>query len=233
MVGLRKKPEEIIEEFFNSVQQYVQNLIIRKINLMNGLYDFHSKAWEIPKKYKGNSGQMGFIPEYLVFESVKQFIEKNNNFSFLPYVRSKTWDEDIETYYFVDDLDKPKHLLCQGLQISDTELAELGLQQINRAHDITYLIKKDGWPVKAIFEVKSSFELSSLKGDIDRLIFAERNYNLAKNFALIFVGFKDTNNLSKKERELISAFTKSKNHFCVFSREKRSKSWKFFVRRNS
>lgn len=215
-----QKPEEIIGEFFKSVQRYIQNLIVTKENLMDGLYNFANEAWKVPKKYKGNSSQMGFIPEYLVFESVRQFIERNSNISFLPYVRSKTWDGKIETYYFVNDLNDPCCLLSQGLSIRDTSLAKLGLPYIKYFHDIVYLVKKKRWNVKAIFETKGYFEFPGLKGDIDRLIFAEKNYPLEDNYALVFVGFKPQDLLTKKEKELTSAFTKEKNHFCVIPGEK-------------
>ena len=215
-----RKPEEIIEEFFKSVQRYIQNLTITKNNLMDGLYAFANKAWEVPKKYKGNSSQMGFIAEYLVFETVKQYIAKKNNFFFSPIVRTKTSDGRVETNYFVDDLDKPKHFLCQGLQISDAGLVELGLQKINKAYDVTYLIKKDVWLVKSIFEIKSYFDYPGLKGDIDRLTFAEKSYHLDENFALVFVGFRNKDTLSNKEKELINTFTKVKSHFCVLPGEK-------------
>jgi hypothetical protein len=44
MNNIIKKPERIIEEFFRSIQEYVQNLVIAKNNLMNGLYDFAHEA---------------------------------------------------------------------------------------------------------------------------------------------------------------------------------------------
>ena len=145
MNNIEKNPEEIIEEFFNSMQRYVQNLIVKKKNLIGGLYDFFHEAWQIPKEYKGNSSQMGFIPEYLVFETVQQYVAKKKKLTFLPIIRTKTSDGNVETNYFVDDPDNPMHLLCQGLKVHDTRLAELGLQEINKAYDMTYLIKKDAY----------------------------------------------------------------------------------------
>lgn len=215
-----RKPEEIIEEFFKSVQRYIQNLIITKKNLIGGLNDFFHEAWQVPKEYKGNSSQMGFIPEYLVFETVKQYVAKKKKFSFLPIARAKMSGGNVETNYFVDNPDNPMHLLCHGLRVHDTNLVKLGLCRINYSHDITYLIKKNVWQVKAIFEIKSYFDYPGIKGDIERLIFAEKNYPLDENFAFVFVGFRGTNSLSKKERELISTFTKEKNHYCVLPGDK-------------
>ena len=54
MTNFEINPEKIMGEFFNSMQKYVQNLMITNNDLMNGLYNFHSKAWEVPKKYKSN-----------------------------------------------------------------------------------------------------------------------------------------------------------------------------------
>ena len=220
MNELLQKPEEIIEEFFMSVQRYIQNLIVTKENLMDGLYNFANEAWKVPKKYKGNSSQMGFIPEYLVFETIKQYIAKKNNFFFLPIVRTKTSDGSIETNYFVDDFDNPNYLISQGLSIREPLSAKLGLPNIKNFHDISYLLKKKEWKVKTIFEIKSYFDTPSLKGDLDRLIYAEKNYPLAEDFAIVFVGFKIKNWLSNKERELINLFTKEKNHFCVIPGDK-------------
>jgi len=143
MSRLKIKPECIIEEFFKSIQKYVNEAIIERINLMDSLYDFDMKSWEIPKKYKGSSSQMGFIAEYLVFEAVKQYIAEENKISFFPVVRTKTSEKNVETYYFVNDRDNPKHLLCHGLQVYDTLTTTFGLPKINYAHDITYLIKSD------------------------------------------------------------------------------------------
>jgi len=92
MSHLKIKPECIIEEFFKSIQKYVNEAIIERINLMDSLYDFSMKSWEIPKKYKGSSSQMGFIAEYLVFEAVKQYIAEENKISFFPVVpQKKMW----------------------------------------------------------------------------------------------------------------------------------------------
>jgi len=215
-----RKPEEIIEEFFRSVQKYIKNLIDKKRNLIGGLNDFFHEAWQVPKEYKGNSSQMGFIPEYLVFETVKQYVAKKKKFSFFPIARAKISGGNVETNYFVDNPDNPMHLLCHGLRVHDTNLVKLDLCRINYSHDITYLIKKNVWQVKAIFEIKSYFDYPGIKGDIERLIFAERNYHLAENFALVFVGFRNKDSLSNKERELINTFTKVKSHFCVLPGEK-------------
>ena len=220
MNNFEKKSEEIIEELFKSMQRYVQNLINSKSNLMNGLYDFANKAWEVPKKYKGNSKQMGFIPEYLVFETVKQYIKKKRNFSFISLIRSKIGDGRVETIYFVNDLDNPTNLISQGLSISEPLLVELGLPYIKKSYDVIYLIKKKDWKIRAIFEVKGFFESPSLKSDIERLTFAEENYPLDENYALVFVGFKIQDSLSKEERKAFNIFAKEKNHFCIIPGEK-------------
>jgi len=217
MINSKKNPEEIIGGFFNSIKDYILELIDSKTNIMDGLYEFAHQSWEIPKKYKGNSSQLGFVAEYLVFETVKQHIERRTGISFLTKVRTKTFNGADETYYFLNNRNDPSHLLCQGLRINDTGL---GLPNLVYAHDISYLIKESNWLVKAIFEVKSFFDFPSLKEDIKKLEFAEKNYPLDKNYALVFVGFKNV--LSRKEKELISKFTIENNHYCVLPGKRKS-----------
>lgn len=214
-----KKPESILEDFFQSVQQYIHTLLNEDKNLIKGVSDFVTNAWEIPKEYKGQSGQMGFIPEYLIFETVKQYIEKKKKLTFLPLLRTTTFEGLVETNYFVDAKDNPTHLLCQGLRPINPRSIPLELPNLDRAHDVTYLIKKNGWLVKAIFEVKSYFETPSLEGDLNRLRHAEMKYPLSDNYALVFVGLKKQAWLAKKERELISKFTKENHHFCILPGE--------------
>jgi hypothetical protein len=78
VIDFKRSPEEIIESFFNSMKEYIQDLIDTKRNIMKGLYEFTRKSWEIPKKYKGNSSQMGFIAEYLILETLKLWMERKN-----------------------------------------------------------------------------------------------------------------------------------------------------------
>jgi hypothetical protein len=215
MNNSKKEPGAILKEFFNSVQFYIQGLIEDKANLMDGLTHFVNKAWEVPKKYKGHSGQMGFIPEYVVFETVRQIIAKKNAISFLPVIRTKTFKGLEETYYFVDSEENPRHVICQGLRVYGIKSTPLDLPRLNCAHDIVYLIKNKDWRVRAIFEVKGFFETPSLEKDMERLKQAEESYPLAENCAFVFVGFKRQDWLTAKERELFRDFTRDKNHFCV------------------
>lgn len=215
MKDFPKKPESILEDFFISVQQYIQDLIEEEADLMAGLTDFVTNAWEVPKEYKGQSGQMGFIPEYLIFETIKQYVGKKNNFAFVPFIRSKTFEDQIETNYFVDSHDNPIYLLCQGLRIHSDISNLAGLPKLDYAHDVSYLTKENVWSVKAIFEVKSYFETPSLEEDLNRLKHAEKNYPLTENYILVFVGFKKQDWLTKKEIELIRTFCMANNHYCV------------------
>ena len=213
------KPGKILEDFFESIQFYVRDLINEEKNLMDGLTNFVIKAWEVQKKFKGNSDLMAFIPEYLVFETVKQYIGIRKHISFLPLVRTRTFEGLEETDYFIDSQEEPTHLLCQGLRIHSDKTPILKLPKLDYAHDICYLIKKNDWLVKAIFEAKSYFDTPGLEGDIMRLSHAEQKYPLAENFALVFVGFKRQDWITKKEKTLISSFTEENNHFCVLPGE--------------
>lgn len=212
---MKKNAGTIIKEFFDSTQFYIRDLLEDEASLMDGLTDFVNKAWEVPKRYKGHSGQMGFIPEYVVFETAKQFIAKENDLSFVPLIRTKTFEGYEETNYFVDSQENPVHLLCQGLRVYGNKSAYLYLPTLNYAHDVAYLINKKDWLVRAIFEVKSFFETPSLEEDLKRLKYAKERYSLSENCAFVFVGFKKQDWLTEKERELIKAFTKENNHFCV------------------
>ena len=215
-----KNNEKIIEHFFQSTQRYVQDCLLDGDDLMQALCIIVHKAWEIPKKYKGNSNQMGFISEYLIFETIKQYVCKKKRVSFLAIERTRTSKGLIESNYFVDSLVNPCFLICQGLRIRKNESVKLDLPNTRYAHDIVYLVKEDGWFVKAIFEVKSFYDRPGLEKDISRLIFAENNYPLADNSALVFVGFKSREDITSKEKELMKVFTKGKNHFCILPGEK-------------
>jgi hypothetical protein len=219
VIDFKRSPEEIIGSFFNSMKDYIQDLIDTKRNIMNGLYKFNQKSWEIPKKYKGNSSQMGFIAEYLIFETLKLWMQRKKGISFSTKVRTRTGNNLEETNYFVDDSkNAPVHLLCQGLRVRRNDLK---LPYLKYAHDITYLIKKRNWLVKAIFEVKSFFDSPSLKGDIEKLEYGEKYYLLERDYVLVFVGFKNT--ISNTEKEYISKFTRVKNHYCILPVDKNPK----------
>jgi len=215
MKDFPKKPESILEDFFISVQQYIQGLIEEEADLMAGLTDFVTKAWEVPKEYKGQSGQMGFIPEYLVFETVKQYLASKKNMFFMPLVRSRTIEGHVETNYFVDSKDDPRNLLCQGLRTHGDIPNLTGLPILDYAHDVFYLARENVWSVKAIFEVKGYFGTPNLEEDLNRLKHAEKNYPLSENYTLVFVGFKKQDWLTKKERELIRTFCITNNNYCV------------------
>jgi hypothetical protein len=83
---------------------------------MECLKVFQEAAWDIPKQFKGNSGQIGFIPEYLVFELIKRAIEKKGNV-FKQEDRTRLADGRSETFYFVDPNENPTRMLIQGLKI--------------------------------------------------------------------------------------------------------------------
>lgn len=125
------KPESILGDSFVSIQQYIQDLIEKEADLMTGLTNFVTAAWEVPKKYKGHSGQMGFIPEYLVFETLRQYIAKKNKIAFFHLIRSKTLAGIEETYYFVDSIKSPTHQLCQGLRVYEDKEKFLNLPRLD------------------------------------------------------------------------------------------------------
>jgi hypothetical protein len=198
------------------MKEYIQDLIDTERNIMERLYEFNQKSWKIPKKFKGNSSQMGFIAEYLIFETVKSWMERKKGISFSTKVRTRTGDNLEETYYFIDnDKGDPNHLLCQGLRVRGNALR---LPDLKYAHDIAYLIKKRDWLVKAVFEIKSFFDSPSLKGDIEKLEYGETHYPLDRDYVLVFVGFKEKP--SDAEGEYISKFTRVKNHYCILPGKK-------------
>lgn len=61
MNRLKIKPESIIEEFFKSIQEYVNEAITERINLMDSLDDFSMKSWEIPKNIKAVQVRWGLL----------------------------------------------------------------------------------------------------------------------------------------------------------------------------
>lgn len=203
--------QEIIKSFYLQTKTYVGKVIASNDNYMDCLLDYYRQAWTVPKEFKGNSTAMGFVPEYLIFEIVKQYLEKKYGFAFRSEIRSRT-SSHIETLYFVDESKEPNRLLVQGLRIGANEH---GFHQTDCQHDITYQVKYGNWQVKAIIEVKGFFETTSLRGDIIKLESAEKKYKKTEDCLFCFLGFIKSENLSSPSKEVIRSFVRQNNHFFI------------------
>ena len=208
MSDWKKISAEIIESFFKQTRDYVAQVLRSNDDYMKSLHAYYERAWTVPKNFKGNSSGMGFVPELLVFEAVRQHLEKKYGFSFSGSSRSMTSDNRTETAYFVDG-NEPTRLLVQGLRIRSNPY---GYPPTDFQHDVTYLVKDTTWKVKAVIEVKGYFESSSLKGDIDKLEHAEKSYPNADEALFAFIGFAS---LSGPARAIIRPFAEKKSHYIV------------------
>jgi hypothetical protein len=179
---------------------------------MDCLLAYCQEAWTIPKRFKGNSAAMGFFPEFLIFEIVKQCLEKKHSFNFRQTDRSQISNGRMETAYFVDEHEAPKRLLVQGLKIRENDY---GFPLTDYQHDVTYMVKDGNWRVKAIIEVKGFFKSTSMNGDFHRLETAEKKYPKTDDCVFAFVGFIRSEDLSKPSKATICPFVMRKNHFVV------------------
>jgi len=179
---------------------------------MNRLLDYYHQAWKVPKTFKGNSSGMGFVPEYLIFEIVKQYLEKKNKFNFHPVPRSYTGNQE-ETYYFLDNPAEPHRLLTQGLKIREDANR---FYKTNSQHDITYQVKEAEWQNKAIIEVKGFVDFPSLRDDLKKLQAADLDN---KDCLFAFIAFNMPGVSSESLTDLIEIFTEKKNHYFVLPGE--------------
>lgn len=173
---------------------------------MDCLLAYYQEAWKVPKRFKGNSAAMGFVPEFLIFETVKQHLKKKYKSNFNIKDRTKTSGGLTETAYFVDE-PEARHLLVQGLRIGANEH---GFPPTDCQHDVAYMVKDGIWKAKAIIEVKGYYESASLKGDIEKLENAEKKYSKTDDCALAFVGFIRSSEVSRPAKAVIRPFVAKK-----------------------
>jgi hypothetical protein len=204
----------ILEYFFKQTRDFVGKVLSSNENYMDCLYDFYFQAWKVPKPFKGNSSGMGFVPEYLIFEIVKQYLEKKYDFVFRPVPRSYTGNQE-ETFYFLDKPEEPRRLLVQGLKIGEDEHR---FHKTNAQHDITYQVKEGEWRIKAIIEVKGFVDFPSLRDDLKKLQDASSSNN---DCLFAFIGFNMPGTSSELLIDLIDVFTGKKNHFLILPGEPR------------
>jgi hypothetical protein len=203
--------ESIFNTFFDQTKAYVARMLTSQGGYMDCLKAYYDGAWSVPKKYKGNSGAMGFVPEYLVFETVRQYLEKKYGIAFRKKERTYTAGQ-VETFYFVDDLADPQRLLVHGLRIRRDSF---GFPPTDYQHDITYAVREGEWRVKAVVEVKGFFDGPSLRADLGKLEAAERKYSKADDCSFAFVGFIPSSNLPGPMKENIKRFVARRNHSVV------------------
>jgi len=206
----------ILTDFFKQTRKYVGSVLASGESYMDGLNKYCQEAWAIPKDFKGNSSNMGFVPELLIFEALKQKLEEKYQIILKPKVRKQT-AEKTETCYFVDKADNPCRLLVQGLRIAKGEDLSGALPPTSYAHDITYLIKGITWKVKSVVEVKGFFDVTSLTADLNKLMHAETNYQKTEDYVFAFVGFSTNEPLSESVRKALIRFVGRKNSFLILS----------------
>lgn len=211
MMNWHEISAEVLRSYFEQTQAYIAKGLASGDDLMDCLQAYYQQAWKVPKQFKGNSAAMGFVPEFLIFETVKQYLEAKYGVKFSPLDRGRISSGQTETAYFVDG-PVPKRLLVQGLKIGKNEH---GFPPTDFQHDITYMVKKDIWMVKALVEVKGYFESTSLKGDLEKLENAEKNYVLADDPVFAFVGFIRSSELSRPARKIIGSFVEKGNNLFI------------------
>jgi len=204
--------EEILKSYFDQTAEYISGVFNSGDDYMDYLRNYYVQAWKVPKIYKGNSSGMGFVPEFLIFEVVKKHLENKYKIKFKILERTRISSDFLETAYFIDNDIDPKFLLIQGVKIRENKF---GFPLTNYQHDVTYAVKDGTWKIKAVFEVKGYYESSSLKGDIDRLVYAENNYVRVEDCVFAFVGFIRSSEISKPAKERIRDFVNGKNHFFI------------------
>ena len=202
----------ILSSFFEDIRYFVESILSCSDNYMECLKAFQKAAWDIPKKFKGNSAQLGFIPEYLVFELMKQVVEKKMGFEFKRESRTRLADKREETAYFVDRSDNPSKVLIQGLKIAK-EKWDLPLTQYQ--HDVTYMVLKEGWKARAVVEVKGFFDKPSLEADLSKLNYAKQNYPTNPESLFAFIGFIPWDNLSPDFKVDLEKFAQIENNFVI------------------
>lgn len=199
---------EIFDSFFKQIGELAGMALRSNENLMERLREHYIQAWVAPKKFKGNSSGMGFLPEYLIFETVKQYIEKKHGILFHPVPRTYTGNQE-ETFYFLDEPGEPRRLLVQGLRINDDPYH---FHPTKYQHDITYQVRDGEWKVKAIIEVKGFVDFPSLRDDLKRLQEAEIE---SKESLFAFVGFNMPGMPPESFADYLEVFTENKNHFII------------------
>jgi len=202
---------DVLRSYFERTQAYIAKGLASGDDLMDCLHAYYQEAWKLPKQFKGNSAAMGFVPEFLVFETVKQYLEAKYAVNFRPLDRGRISGGQTETAYFIDG-PEPKRLLVQGLRIGKNEH---GFPPTEFQHDVTYMVKNGIWRVKALVEVKGYFESASLKGDLEKLENAEKTYSLAEDPVFAFVGFIRSSELSRPARRIIGSFVEKGNNLCI------------------
>lgn len=203
---------ELFDAFFKHTGDFVGKALRSNENLMARLREYYTQAWVAPKKFKGNSSGMGFVPEYLIFETIKQYLEKMHEILFHPVPRTYTGNQE-ETFYFLDKPGEPRRLLVQGLRVNDDQNH---FHPTKYQHDITYQVKDGEWKVKAIVEVKGFVDFPSLRDDLKRLQDAESE-NKESLFA--FVGFNMPGMPPESFADYLEVFTEKKNHFIILPGE--------------
>jgi len=204
----KKLSESIFTTFFDQTKTYVARMMASRDAYMDCLKSYYDGAWSVPKEYKGNSGAMGFVPEFLIFDTVRQYLEKKYDLAFQKEERTRTAGQ-IETVYFVDDPENPKRLLVHGLRIRRNPF---GFLLTDYQHDITYAIREGDWKVKTVVEVKGFFDGPSLRADLGKLEAAEREYSKTDDCSFAFVGFIPSSNLSSSVKRTIQQFRTGENH---------------------
>lgn len=189
-------PSAIMDELFESLRSLVKEILQSDRPLIDELMKARRAFWEVPKKYKGTSSQMGFFTEYLVFEVIRTSLEMRVGQPFQILERSRSQLGQNETNYFVDNVEDPTILLSHGLRIKDPIDRRWNLPDLQEAFDIALLTKESNWGVKALIEIKAFFDLPGLKGDLRRLLRAEETYALSRNPLFAFIGFVEV----EKER---------------------------------
>lgn len=202
---------DVLRSYFEQTQAYIAKGLASRDDLMDCLLAYYQEAWKVPKEFKGNSVAMGFVPEFLIFETVRQHLEAKYGVNFSPLDRGRISSGQTETAYFVDG-PEPKRLLVQGLRIGKNEY---GFPPTDFQHDITYVVKNGIWRVKALVEVKGYFESTSLKGDLEKLENAEKTYSLAEDPIFAFIGFIRSSELSKPVRRIIGSFVEKGNNLFI------------------
>jgi len=202
---------EVLRSYFEQTRAYIAKGLASGDDLMDCLHAYYQAAWKIPKQFKGNSAAMGFVPEFLVFETVKQYLEAKYGINFRPLDRRRISSGQTETAYFVDGPER-KRLLVQGLRIRKNEH---DFPPTSFQHDITYMVKDDIWRVKALVEVKGYFESASLEGDLEKFKNAEKTYSLTEDPLFAFVGFIRSSELSKPARRIIGSFVEKGNNLFI------------------
>lgn len=197
--------EEIIQQF-NLFIRKVDDEIIKFINLKDNkltehISSIHEKLWKQYKEINGTSDGFWGIDEYIVFSTLKNFIENVNSPE-----KFKNFEINKDLRYF--HLKKNNKIL---MIYRASKLEHIGFES-DRAPDIIIVRKEDCVPKPvAVIEIKNYLDKRSTNSAIKML--GEVQKGLKDNHTkYVLFSF---NKISVGDKKVLKNFTEKQNNFLI------------------